>query len=59
MKGVGLFENHEKSYILPVFLEPKILHVQSTLYYQGISEPSKRKEGTMLQRTLPYVRLHL
>ena len=59
MKSVGLFKNpYEKSYILPVILEPKIWHVESALYYQGIREPSKRKEGKMLPRTLPHVQLH-
>ena len=59
MKGVGLSENpHEKPYILQVILEPKIWHVESTLYYLSISEPSKRKKKKMLPRTLPHIRLY-
>ena len=57
VKGVVLSENpHEKSYILSVILEPKIWHVESKLYYQGIREPNKRKKGKMLPRTLLHVR---
>ena len=59
MKGVGMSKNpHEKPYILQVFLELKIWHVESALYYLAIREPSKRKEMKMLPRTLPHIQLH-